>query len=29
MGALDSNRASIALADSLGFVPVGTLWVAP
>lgn len=29
MGALDSNRASIALADSLGFVPAGTLWVAP
>jgi len=29
MGALDSNRASIALADSLGFVPAGTLWVSP
>jgi hypothetical protein len=29
MGALDSNRASIALADSLGFVLAGSLWVAP
>lgn len=28
MGALDANRESIALADSLGFVPAGTLWVA-